>query len=634
MNKDLIKRMFAQARPDPGRELVELLGIYTILQLCYIAIVFYKHEFEVTDGIVLAYFIEKFVFDFTVFMAANLVLVKVLGNAIGATIFSALYMTIMVANSAIYFHSNTLLEKQHLALIEPYSLAGFMDVWLLLGISLLILLIIVIVFPLRRLARHGTWMGAVRWTVLVVALGVIDIPGHIASLKVSDARLDKVVIVFRNAQLEYSAQNPIWGFVNDIVLRNISESLYSMQGSDTYRKYMKNYTLFSKDYDVSGDVSRFSDVVRQYNLSLGERSYRDLGLKPFKKVVVIFVESLTLDLLHCHNPDIEIPVSPHLCSEEFNNRSFTNFRTSGSPTLQGLLLLFSSHPNYNIQKLTGDRNSLLRLTRKHGYRNVFIRSASKFFANENIIFKKWGFDRIIAREDFFQRPELKKYIYGWGLEDRVLYDEVVDYIDAHRNEKLFLSVLGTDTHPPHGKSDFRHLKYPDLPPGFSKAFRYASSFMKSIHHADHDLKRFIDRLKERGLFGDDTLVVVTSDHSCPPNAVTKGIPNHPRHSLGRVPLIFITPQTLPDANIDIVSSQLDFAPTLSHLMGLPVLKGWWGKSLFARDIKDLYIGFHRDMVHIETGGDPILMDMKDPKGTDAEEFKELFTTVITDSPGD
>jgi cytochrome c oxidase subunit IV len=619
----------ARGGKGKGRPLLVLFLLHTVLQVLFIAVVFSKHEFGLLDPIVAAYFGNKFVLDFALFAGINLLLVRLFRTAIPAIAFTAFHQTLVAANTAVYFYSNTLLDKSHFALIAPYSLQGYLDWRLILLLALLAASIVAMALALRRLVATARWTTAAAWLALAAALFAADAPRRLAALRPTDARHDRVVMVFRNAQLDYAGRNTLWGFVNDVLLRTFAENLHRLPGSAKYQEYMKNYDLFSDDFQIRKDASGFESVLAAFGIPMGPRQLPDLGLKPFRHVIVVFVESLTLEMLQCHNPDIGVEVSSFLCSDEIRAQTFTDFRTTGSPTLQGLTVLYTSHPNYNIQTPTGDPNSMLKRTREAGYHNVFIRSASKFFANENLIFKRWGFDRIIAREDFHEREELRKFIYGWGLEDRILYDEVVDFIDEHRDRKLFLGVLGTDTHPPQGQREYRHLKYPKLPADFYKPFKGASQFMKAVHHADHDLAYLVDQLKKKGLFTDETLLVLTADHSCPPSGITKDIPNHPRHTMGRAPLVFLTPQKLPAARWDRLASQLDFGPTLFHLMGLPIPQGWWGRSLFDDAPGGLFVGFHQGKVHVEREGEaPILLDARKPDAPEAPGFLELFRTVV------
>jgi phosphoglycerol transferase MdoB-like AlkP superfamily enzyme len=624
------KSVSAFFQPSYKRELAVLFILYLLIQIPYIVVVFYKHEFDILDPTVALYFLEKTVFDFAVFFSINACILRLLKSRFVALLFSIFYFLLILVNTAIYFFGSTLLEKHHFSLITPYSIAGFIDVEIIGGAVLLVLVCAVLWFPIRRLSPQVTWRTVFYWSIFTIAMGGINIPQRIASLKKSDERFDKRVMVFRNAQLDYSAQNPITALMNNIILPSISEDLYSLKGSKIYRRYMKKYFFIPETYTVTDDISQVKEIAKKFHISIGERKYPDLGLKKFKRIVIVFVESLSLEMLQCYNDKLDVPTSRFLCSSAIRDKTFQNLRTSAEPTLQGLMVTFFSHPNYEIQSPTGFRNSPFGILKKEGFHTIFIRSASKFFADENITFKRWGLEKIIAREDFYERPDLRKYIYGWGLEDRILYDEVVNYIDKRRDEKLLVLVLGTDTHPPHGKRVYRYLDYPHLPPGFGSSYGYARDFLKAVYNTDHDLKRFIEQLKEKNLFTDDTLVILTADHSCPPNNVTKKIPGYPRDDLNTIPLVFLSPQTLPAINTDILTSQIDILPTLFHLMGLRIPRGWWGDSLFSNDKKDAAVGFNQGMVRFENNYHDLLFDIKTPNNETERAFKNLFSTVLVE----
>ncbi len=154
--------------------------------------------------------------------------------------------------------------------------------------------------------------------------------------------------------------------------------------------------------------------------------------------------------------------------------------------------------------------------------------------------------------------------------------------------------------------------------------------MKAVHHTDHDLKRFIERLEEKGLYTEETLVVITADHSCPPNAVTREISGYTGQSLGIIPFILLSPQELPGFNNDALTSQLDPAPTLLHLMDIPVPRGYWGDSLFHQGKRNPAVGFHRDIVTIDSGKKKAYVNLKRLKTPADKSFYELFSTVIED----
>ena len=86
-----------------------------------------------------------------------------------------------------------------------------------------------------------------------------------------------------------------------------------------------------------------------------------------------------------------------------------------------------------------------------------MRSASKYFAGEDKIFNELGF-RNLGVEDF--EDKYPEYVHAWGLMDRMLYRELTKLLETYKNDKVFIMVLGVDTHPLDGRKDFLDLEYP------------------------------------------------------------------------------------------------------------------------------------------------------------------------------
>jgi phosphoglycerol transferase MdoB-like AlkP superfamily enzyme len=202
-----------------------------------------------------------------------------------------------------------------------------------------------------------------------------------------------------------------------------------------------------------------------------------------------------------------------------------------------------------------------------------------------------GFDEVVGSEDV--ADDLKTHVYGWGLEDRMLYEQLVTFLDARRNEKLFVAVLGTDTHPLTGRTHRSPGSYPATPTDFESRFGKAADLMQSVFRADHDLARLVGMMRARDLLGPDTLLLITADHACSPNPVTRYVPGHSRSPLGRIPLVILSGGKLPHMRRDVMSSQLDIAPTILHLLDLPIPETWWGESMFAPRKVNQAIGFDR-----------------------------------------
>jgi phosphoglycerol transferase MdoB-like AlkP superfamily enzyme len=326
---------------------------------------------------------------------------------------------------------------------------------------------------------------------------------------------------------------------------------------------------------------------------------------------------------------------------EIARQTFTNVRTTAQPTLEGLSVTFTSHPNYGnhrnarsysrqdgAQRPLYYRLAFPRLLAEAGFRTIFLRSASRFYAHENIVFGDLGFERVVGREDFFARPELRRYIAGWGLEDRLLYRELVALLEEHREEKIFVTVLGTDTHPPDGRVKFRNLDYPPLPDGFVEAYGARTSrFLTAIHHLDFDIGNAIEALRDASLFDEQTLIILTADHACPFNPAVRALPGYPKTSMARIPVVLLSGQPLPETDFGTRGSQLDLAPTIFHLLGLEVPPGWWGDSLLAPDRRETYVGFDRSTLVVEHAEEATVVNLRNPPASGAR-LVDLFNTII------
>ena len=85
--------------------------------------------------------------------------------------------------------------------------------------------------------------------------------------------------------------------------------------------------------------------------------------------------------------------------------------------------------------------------------------------------------------------------------------------------------------------------------------------------------RFFKLAIERNLYDENTLFIFTADHGCPLNNVVQAIPGYPKELLVRIPLAFVSQAALPELDLEMLASQLDLAPSILHLLNLPIKSG-------------------------------------------------------------
>ena len=605
-----------------------LVVFFTVLNVIFLVIASQKNGFSIADIDVFFHFTVKLLFD-AAFLLFSMMMLKAIFRI---TFVPALYITanatLAVSNILLYYFGNTLVERSHFALITPYSVTSFVPWYGFVAIfTFLVAVFFVSFFFIGRIPKEDLFKKSLFWLAVCILLNLLNI--HAVSLFKKDERFDRVITGFRNAQIYYVTQNQWLDFTTGVIFPSLGERFRML--SPVTEKFVGDYRLFSEDFTVTNDFAPYRDAIKSFGLNLGKNDEPPLGTAEYSRVIYILTESLSLEALPCYNKKIDGDFANRFfCRSDIMARTFTDMTTVGTPTLQGLTVIFNSHPNYNIQEPTGHRNSLPKVLKNHGYKPVFIRSASKFFANENLVFLNMGFSEIIGREDFFEDENLKKYIYGWGLEDRILYEQVVEYIKKNRDKKLFVSILGTDTHPPAGQMKYLHLKYPEAPKAGVIKDRAAKLWLTSVDRMDFDIAGFIETLDKEGLFDDSTLIVISADHSCPLNNVTAKIPGHPRNNLAKIPLVFLTKQPLPETDFSTMSDQTDIAPTIAHILGIEKPAGWWGQSLFDGKRKEKRLGFDKKFFYFSDKETTKTINTEKPADASEKAFLTLFETVFTE----
>lgn len=614
----------------PRFDLFQVLSVvfFTVLNIVFLVIASQKNGFSITDFDIFFHFTIKLLFDAAFFLFFMLILKAVFRITLIPALYVTANTTLAISDILLYYFGNTLVERSHFALITPYSVTSFVPWYGFVAIFTFLALIFAVSFYcIRKIPKEDIFKKALFWLFICIVLNLLNISG-IAKMK-EDERFDKVIKGFRNAQIYYITQNQWIDFLTDVIFPALGSTFKVL--TPVTEKFVGDYRLFSEDFTITNDFSPYRKTIKDFGLNLGKNDEKPFDTGGYSRVIYIFAESLSLDALPCYNDKITSRFADRFfCRKDIMEKTFTNLTTSGSPTLQGLTVIFNSHPNYNIQEPTGHINSLPKVLAKHGFRSVFIRSASKFFANENLIFKNMGFSEIIGREDFFKDENLKKYIYGWGLEDRILYEKVVEYIKKNSNEKLFVSILGTDTHPPAGQMKYLHLDYPAAPKMENVKDRATKLWLTSVDRMDFDIAGFIENLDNEGLFDESTLIIISADHSCPINNVTAKIPGHPRNNLAKIPVIFLSKRSLPKVDFSTRANQTDIAPTIAHILGIEKPAGWWGRSLFSEERDGKTIGLDKKFLYFSDEKSIKTINTEKPEDTSEEEMLNLFNTVFTE----
>ncbi|MBR3603880.1 MAG: sulfatase-like hydrolase/transferase [Elusimicrobiaceae bacterium] len=346
--------------------------------------------------------------------------------------------------------------------------------------------------------------------------------------------------------------------------------------------------------------------------------------KDYKRVILIATESMSSKYLHRYNP--LIPASASRSYDEiFQNNPSTTLHPVTLSTLYGLTVLFSSHPHAKLVYENQYPLSLVKELKKQGFGTAFLRGANEKYMDEHILFHQAGFEDVKGSNYFSSRKEYAPYISWWGLTDRKLFEYALEYLQENKDNKTFLTLLTVDTHVPLGRLDYLDHTYQET----QAEFYDQPTLPRAFSRAGQDVEIFLKNLQEKGLFDDDTLIILTADHPNFSNTPTNKLFKNFQTVFDRVPFAVITKDQInrPLLQNDL-TSQLDVAPTILDLLNLPQPKGFFGHSLFDISAKRSIFDIKEDYVKITTADGEKIIPLNSKKEADQAELSLIGTMWV------
>ncbi|HHW30428.1 MAG TPA: LTA synthase family protein [Clostridiaceae bacterium] len=208
--------------------------------------------------------------------------------------------------------------------------------------------------------------------------------------------------------------------------------------------------------------------------------------------------------------------------------------------------------------------SLPKALKAKGYNTYAFHANNSSFWNRSAMYQAVGFDYFISNRDYV----LDEYI-GWGLGDTSFFRQSLDFIDKTKPFYSFLITLSS-----HHPFNFEYFQTYEFDVGKYEG-TLLGDYLKAINYADSALGRFIEMLKEQGLY-DNTLLVIYGDHQ----AIIKSHSEELFDFIGeeyneinwikeqKVPLIIHGPGIENDKVISTIGGEIDIYPTIANLMNL------------------------------------------------------------------
>jgi len=254
---------------------------------------------------------------------------------------------------------------------------------------------------------------------------------------------------------------------------------------------------------------------------------------------------------------------------------FHNFYANGSQTVRGeMALLCSFYPNLSGGPIYTNwpsvrMSSLPAILKTRGYKTLWISSFPSRYANKEGFLSTHGIDEFHEGTPLHgTAPQL-----GWGPTDDAMFEYAAEILD--RQQQPFFAEITTLLN--HWPFDWPYPTSAETPKVSSDA-EY-TGYTRGIYYTDRALGKFVERMRSRPYF-DNTIFIFTGDHGAwyfPPEKNLKTFQK--TEAYFRSPMVFYAPALIEPLVSHAVGSQVDFAPTMLHLLGIRQRNAFVGRSL-------------------------------------------------------
>lgn len=287
-------------------------------------------------------------------------------------------------------------------------------------------------------------------------------------------------------------------------------------------------------------------------------------------VLTVVLESVRADMLGYYGS--RYGLTPNLDAFATENIAARYFYANSNYTMKGETAIWCGIFDHNarppISKYSSDisdLNCLPQVLRNNGYRTLYFHGNSGQFYSRRDFLPLVGFDSLNFYADEHEVSDSDKV--GWGVADTIVYDQVLKKLgDLPSDQPFYASVMTLSSHYPFswnwegGGSKSPHSG------GFSADELY-ENYKDAIRYEDRAFGEFLAKFKASKL-ARNTILVVTADHG------VWVFPDEPEEAtlreerFFRIPFFMYHPDVSTHRQIDMISSQIDIAPTLLKLLGI------------------------------------------------------------------
>ncbi|CAI6297076.1 Lipoteichoic acid synthase 1 [Bacillus subtilis subsp. subtilis] len=208
------------------------------------------------------------------------------------------------------------------------------------------------------------------------------------------------------------------------------------------------------------------------------------------------------------------------------------------------------------------------ILKNSGYYSAVLHANNKSFWNRDLMYGSFGYDSFFDINSYDVTDENS---VGWGLKDKEFFEQSSELM-KNLPQPFYSRLITLTNHFP-----FDLDEEDQLIDEYDSSSQTLNKYFPTVRYQDEALKRFIEKLKEDGLY-DNSVIVLYGDHygisenhnEAMGQFLGKEITPFEEVQLQKVPLVIHIPGITDKKpqTIETVGGQIDIRPTLMNLLGI------------------------------------------------------------------
>ncbi|KMN94011.1 MULTISPECIES: LTA synthase family protein [Bacillus] len=208
------------------------------------------------------------------------------------------------------------------------------------------------------------------------------------------------------------------------------------------------------------------------------------------------------------------------------------------------------------------------ILKNSGYYSAVLHANNKSFWNRDLMYDSFGYDSFFDINSYDVTDENS---VGWGLKDKEFFEQSSELM-KNLPQPFYSRLITLTNHFP-----FDLDEEDQLIDEYDSSSQTLNKYFPTVRYQDEALKRFIEKLKEDGLY-DNSVIVLYGDHygisenhnEAMGQFLRKEITPFEEVQLQKVPLVIHIPGITDKKpqTIETVGGQIDIRPTLMNLLGI------------------------------------------------------------------